>query len=302
MADVHNPNLIADDVAGAQFTTPAGSASIGVCAGDPNGVVAGSVGDHVNEEGTTRWWVNVDGGTGWAVPPAVLAAPPAPILRIVGGNVGVEVLEADATAGLWFTGYTRRVPEVLVHDALEPWIGNGLRCELLRRQPKGSRANGQRWTHPSPGVARKWDGGGSNTFIPRTRTEWPVTSVGQVVPVHEFLLDGWFKRGEIKYRAGGFATVDAPIPTRLPRVNPLSTRSAWTSLLQPLRVAFRYSAYDPGSQEWVPGAPTATLLVRPVQSPLRFDHRGTVGAWPERQAELNPGFDPKHFTCSVGGR
>lgn len=66
MADVHNPNLIADDVAGAQFTTPAGSASIGVCAGDPNGVVAGSVGDHVNEEGTTRWWVNVDGGTGWA--------------------------------------------------------------------------------------------------------------------------------------------------------------------------------------------------------------------------------------------
>ena len=135
MADVHNPNLIADDVAGAQFTTPAGSASIGVCAGDPNGVVAGSVGDHVNEEGTTRWWVNVDGGTGWAVPPAVLAPPPAPILRIVGGNVGVEVLEADATAGLWLTGYTLRVPEVLVHDALEPWIGNGLRCELLRRQP-----------------------------------------------------------------------------------------------------------------------------------------------------------------------
>ena len=71
MADVHNPNLIADDVSGAQFTTPAGSASIGVCAGDPNGVVAGSVGDHVNEEGTTRWWVNVDGGTGWAVPPMV---------------------------------------------------------------------------------------------------------------------------------------------------------------------------------------------------------------------------------------
>ena len=39
MADVHNPNLIADDVAGAQFTTPAGSASIGVCAGDPNGAL-----------------------------------------------------------------------------------------------------------------------------------------------------------------------------------------------------------------------------------------------------------------------
>jgi len=35
MADVHNPNLIADDVAGAQFTTPAGSASIGV-SGVPN--------------------------------------------------------------------------------------------------------------------------------------------------------------------------------------------------------------------------------------------------------------------------
>ena len=75
MADVHNPNLIADDVAGAQFTTPAGSASIGVCAGDPNGVVAGSVGDHVNEEGTTRWWVNVDGGTDFgAVSPVTEAA------------------------------------------------------------------------------------------------------------------------------------------------------------------------------------------------------------------------------------
>jgi hypothetical protein len=163
---------------------------------------------------------HVDGGTGWAVPATVLAPPPAPILRIVGGYVNVEVLENDATAGLWFTGWMRRVPEVLVHDALAPWIGNGLRVELLRRQPKGSRSNGQRWTHPSPGVSRKWDGGGSNTFIPRTRTEWAVTNIGQVVPVHEFLLDGWFKRGEIRYRAGGYATVDAPIPTRLPRVNP----------------------------------------------------------------------------------
>lgn len=302
MADIHNPNLIADDAGGAQFTTPAGTTSIGVCSGDPNGVVSGAVGDQLNQEGTTRWWVNVDGGTVWAVPSAALAPPPAPIMRIVGGYVNVEVLENDATAGLWFTGWLRRVPEVLVHDSLAPWIASGLRVELLRRQPKGSRTNGQRWTHPSPGVSRKWDGGGSNTFIPRTRTEWTVTNIGQVVPVHEFLLDGWFKRGEIKYRAGGFATVDAPIPTRLPRINPMSTRSAWTSLLQPLRVAFRYSAFDPVSGEWIPGTPTETLLVRPVQSPLRFDHRGTVNNWPERQAELNPGFDPKHFTCSVGGR
>ena len=129
-----------------------------------------------------------------------------------------------------------------------------------------------------------------------------MTNIGQVVPVHEFLLDGWFKRGEIGYRAGGYATVDAPIPTRLPRVNRLATRSAWTSLLQPLRVAFRYSAFDTVSGEWIPGAPTETLLVRPVQSPLRFDHRGTVNNWPERHAELNTNFDPTHFTCSVGGR
>jgi hypothetical protein len=58
MAEIHNPNLIADDESGAQFTTPAGTTSIGVCAGNPNGVVSGDVGDQLNEEGTTRWWVN----------------------------------------------------------------------------------------------------------------------------------------------------------------------------------------------------------------------------------------------------
>ena len=57
MADVHNPNLIADDVAGAQFTTPAGSASIGVCAGDPNGVVEHGTLCQSRADGTTVWGV-----------------------------------------------------------------------------------------------------------------------------------------------------------------------------------------------------------------------------------------------------
>lgn len=303
MADVHNPTFYAPADNGYRLVTPSGDVSVGVCAGDPNGVVPGKIGDRLNEEGTTRWWTNADGATMWVLPSSTVAPPPAPILRIVGGYAPVAVLENDATSGQWTTGSTARVPEVLVHDSLAPWIASGLRVEFLRRQPRGSRYTGQRWTHPSPGTGRKWDGGGSNTFIPRTHTEWAVTAPSQVVPVHEFLLDGWFKRGIIKYRSGGaYSTVDASIPTRLPHINSLSSQAAWTSLVQPLRVAFRYSAFDPGSGEWVPGAPTETLMVRTVQAPLHRNTFDTVNLWPEHQADVNANYSPKQFTCSVGGR
>lgn len=304
MSAFHDPTLVSSKASGATIETPHGSWELGVVVGDPNGVHMGQIGSLVLEAGTTKIWKNVDGAAGWAVLGSSVGVPlPPPQVWLDGGRtVSVDVAETDVMSGQWLLGDCIFPPTVIVDDTLAPFIANGLRIDLMRRRPRGTRLTGKKWTHPSPGLSRKWDGGSSSIYAPRTITEWAVSGTTTSVDVSTFLTQPWFKRGPITWRdaAGGNQTVDAPVPTFSRPVRTLAQRTAWSSQLSSLYVAFRYSAYIPDIGEWVHGPLSRTVRVSTRQSPLRQGVAATVANWPVASAELNPTFNPKEFMCSFG--